>query len=272
MHLHITTELEPDNQDTLGQEDAAPQTAESKTILELEQFVSPLEAVKRKMKAIYASDGPRRGQNPFLEISDKIAQRLVAEAFEQKPWSTTERLLLNIDGVECPISYKVFTIHGRIADLRKWHSAAIDSYMCTFDRVCELLCDREKTIRYNGWARARKWWPEIIERAFRQNPFIPLHELKLNHNGKKIKTPYEHARHSGSEEDQKYVWDLYENVFREYIEESFEHALEYIFKNGQFLWEKVPEKWHKEFLKKCFEQHPFGGAHNALKFTYRKKR
>lgn len=230
--------------------------------------LTQLAEIKQQIKTIYLAGGPKRYKNPFISLSDEIGKELVYEAFEQKPWSSTEGLSLNIDGVECPILCKAFRRSGNLEKLRKWHSAAIDRYVqSTFDRACELLSDRVRSIHYDGWSRTKKWWPEIIERTFRKTPFVSWHASpSLKHNGKTIKSPYDHARRS--KEDLEYIQEIYEKIFKEYIEESFDHVLEYIFRDKQFLWEKVPKKWHKEFLKRCFEQNPFKGLNTDLKLTH----
>ncbi|MBI5152170.1 hypothetical protein HZA39_01435 [Candidatus Peregrinibacteria bacterium] len=242
--------------------------AESGAVAEEKKQPIQLEEIKQQIKAIYLTGGPKKRKNPFIFLPDEIGKELIYEAFEQKPWSPTDCLSLNIDGVECPIPYRVFLKSNNLEKLKKWRSAAIDRYVqSTFDRACELLSDRIRIICYDGWPRARKWWPEIIERAFRKTPFTPLNALILTHNNKTIRSPYDHARRSKDKGDMEYIQKIYEKIFKEYIEENFDHALEYIFRNKGFSWEKVPKKWHKEFLKRCFEQNPFKGLNTDLKLT-----
>ena len=233
-----------------------------------ESPVSLLEEDKARIRETFASGVvPKGSQNPFMKLSESVMEMLVQEAFFAHPWATIEHLTLNIDGIDCPISYKVFYRAGRTEDLKRWHSKAIDAYLCTFDRVCELLSSEGMCQRYNGWARAREWWPEIIKRAFAQTPFVPLDKLCSVHNGKKIASPYEHVKKYGTESDVANIRAVYDEQFREYINESFDHAMEYACRVDFFSWKMVPEKWHKEFLRRCFESNPFGGADNGLKFT-----
>jgi len=194
-------------------------------------------------------------RSPFLDIPRGWLVELFAEALSDSSYSGSQTLVLDIGRTAIPSPYWAFRVNGRSDEFNQIFSDAINLSLATFDNVCKFVTAPQFE-SLGGWERIKKWWPEILERAFRKTPFVPLHALVLEWNGKKVGNPYHHVIDRGEAGDLERLRQIYDSIFDVYINESFDHALVYV-TQGKFSWGKVPKKWQEKFCEKAFERTPF---------------
>jgi RNA polymerase sigma factor (sigma-70 family) len=249
------------------------------------QEISPDQLVEAKTLIKAARDsfdtGGKIGHSPFRLMPNEIIKSLVFEALDRDPFQVANSLTLELNGELIELSYDALSKFQKHTIVTEAITEYLSKYLCTFERVCEYLSKPNLARRYGGFAVVRKWWPEIIERAFRQQPFSQIADIFLVHNGKTVHSPYNHARDLKDPSEALYVEEIYSRVYRKYVNESYDHVMAYLFRPTEDFttedqkagkkatvtkthWEVVDEKWRKQFMRECFHANPFSGQLSAL--------